>query len=133
MNLNKAIVCGRVTKTPELKSTTSNQSVTSFTVATNRQWTDKQGEKKEESDFHNIVVFGKQAENCCKWLVKGQECLVEGRIQTRTYEKDGRKNYFTEIVAENVQFGQKPKNSDAVEEIPTVNIDEEIKAEDLPF
>ncbi len=152
MNLNKVFIIGRLTADPQLRSTKSGQSVAVFSVATNRNWTDQQNQKREEVEFHNIVVWGKQAEIVSKYLVKGQIVYIEGRLQTRSYEdKTGVKKYTTEIVAERVQFGPKAMGGgsnftkpapaaaeamagkSAIEEIPTINIDEEIKAEDLPF
>lgn len=156
MNLNKVFIMGRLTADPQLRSTKTGQAVAVFSLATNRQWTDQQNQKREEVEYHNIVVWGRQAEIVSKFLLKGQVAFVEGRLQTRSYEdKQGGKKYVTEIIAERVQFGPKAmgggsvnsrpqtvnSGSDAVtstqapavEEIPTINIDEEIKAEDLPF
>lgn len=143
---------GRLTADPQLRSTKSGSPVAVFSLATNRVWNDKNNQKQEEVEYHNIVVWGRQAEIVSKFLVKGQIALVEGRMATRSYEdKTGVKKYTTEIVAERVQFGPKAAGSaagrqspvasntgatsqaSAVEEIPTINIDEEIKAEDLPF
>ncbi|MEZ4156380.1 MAG: single-stranded DNA-binding protein [Candidatus Paceibacterota bacterium] len=154
MNLNKAYIIGRLTADPQLRSTKTGQSVASFSVATNRYWT-KDGQRQEETEFHNIVVWGKQAETAAQYLKKGQEALVEGRIQTRNYEdQSGNKRYVTEIIADRVQFGAKagggssgpsPSFSKPVasqenqsqevkeEEIPTIDLDDEIKPEDLPF
>lgn len=87
-------------------------SVCSFSVATNRVWKDKNGEKQQSTDYHNIVVFGKQAETIAQYMRKGSQIMIEGRIQTRSWEgKDGQKNYRTEIVAENTQFGNRPKGA----------------------
>ena len=108
MYLNKAIVIGNLTRDPEMRSLPSGQKVTSFSVATNRVWKDKDGKKQEGTEFHNIVVFGKQAETCNQYLKKGQSVLVEGRMQTRSWDAgDGSKKYRTEIVADKVQFGPK--------------------------
>lgn len=152
MNLNKVFLIGNLTRDPELRSLPSGISVASFGIATNRVWKNQQGERQEEAQFHNIVVFGRQAENVNQYLTKGSLVLVEGRIQTRSWEgRDGVKQYRTEIVAERVQFGPKnvaksggfnkneasePGNQNAPvrEELPEINIDEgEIKPEDLPF
>lgn len=106
MYLNKALVIGNLTRDPENKALPSGINVSSFSVATNRVWTDKNGAKQENVDFHNIVVFGKQAENVGKYLKKGSSVLVEGRMQTRSWDAtDGTKKYRTEIVADRVQFG----------------------------
>jgi single-strand DNA-binding protein len=107
MYLNKVLIVGNLTRDPELKALPSGAQVASFGVATNRVWKDQNGEKKEASEFHNIVVFGRQAETSAQYLKKGQQVLVEGRLQTRSWEKDGTKQYRTEIVADRVQFGSK--------------------------
>jgi single-strand DNA-binding protein len=109
MNINKVIVVGNLVREAELKTTQSGAPVTKLVVATNRQWKDRDGNKQEDAEFHNIITFGKTAENCDKYLEKGQQVMVEGRIQTRSWEQDGQKKYMTEIVAENVQFGSKPR------------------------
>ncbi len=116
MYLNKAIICGNLTRDPELKALPSGMKVTDFSVATNRVWKDKNGAKQESVDFHNIVVFGRQAEACAQYLKKGQQVMIEGRIQTRSWEgQDGKKSYRTEIVSEAVQFGPKSGNFNAGE------------------
>ena len=96
MYLNLAIVVGNLTRDPELRSLSSGQPVTSFSLATNRVWKDKNGERKEQSEFHTIVVFGKTAESVAQYLKKGDSALVEGRLQTRSWESDGVKKYRTE-------------------------------------
>ena len=94
INKNLAIIIGRVTADPQLKSTPSGQAVCSFSIATNQTWTDSFGQKKEKTDFHNIVAWGKKAETIAKWVTKGQELYVEGRIETRSWEdKDKVKRY----------------------------------------
>lgn len=106
MYLNKALIIGNLTRDPELKSLPSGMQVTSFSVATNRVWKDKAGAKQESTDYHNIVVFGRQAETSAQYLKKGASVLVEGRIQTRSWDgQDGKKQYRTEIIADRVQFG----------------------------
>ena len=107
MYLNKVFIAGNLTRDPELKALPSGANVSSFGVATNRTWRDQNGEKKEATEFHNIVVFGRQADTCAQYLKKGQQVLVEGRLQTRSWDKDGQKQYRTEIVADRVQFGAK--------------------------
>lgn len=107
MYLNKAIIIGNLTRDPELRSLPSGVNVTTFAVATNRNYRDKDGNKQEDTQFHNIVVFGKQADNVAAYLKKGNTALVEGRLQTRSWESEGVKKYRTEIVAERVQFGPK--------------------------
>lgn len=112
MYINKAILIGNLTRDPEKRALPSGMAVTSFSIATNRVWKDKDGKKQESSDFHNIVVFGRQADTAAQYLKKGQSVYVEGRIQTRSWDdKDGSKKYRTEIVADTVQFG--PKGSGA--------------------
>lgn len=140
MYLNKALIIGNLTRDPEQKALPSGMAVTSFSLATNRVSKDSDGNKQEHAEFHNIVVFGKQAESCGQYLKKGQSALVEGRIQTRSWEaQDGEKKYRTEIVADRVQFGYKPsdtpKPSETQESTPTKTIDvsEEINPEDIPF
>lgn len=110
MYLNKTFLLGNLTRDPELRALPSGIQVASFGLATNRVYKDKDGAKKESVDFHNIVIFGKQGELCAQYLKKGQTVLVEGRIQTRSWDdKDGQKKYRTEIIADRVQFG--PKSS----------------------
>lgn len=108
MYLNKAMIYGNLTRDPEMKALPSGMNVTSFAVATNRVYNDRDGNRQESTDFHNIVVFGRQAETVNQYLKKGSGAYVEGRLQTRSWEKDGQKMYRTEIVADRVQFG--PKN-----------------------
>ncbi len=105
MNLNKAFIFGNLTRDPELRSLPSGMQVASFGVATNRVFRDRDGKKQEQADFHNIVVFGRQAETVAQYLKKGSSAFIEGRIQTRSWEQNGEKKYRTEIVAERVQFG----------------------------
>ncbi len=148
MNLNKVFIIGNLTRDPELRTLPSGTPVASFGVATNRVWKNPQGERQEEVQFHNVIVFGRQAETTSQYLTKGSLALVEGRIQTRSWDgKDGSKQYRTEIVAERIQFGPrsaaksspfKPEtggqSAPLREELPEIDLgDEEIKAEDLPF
>ena len=103
------MIYGNLTRDPELKALPSGINVCSFSLATNRIYNDRDGNRQEAADYHNIVVFGKQAENCAKYLTKGNGAYVEGRLQTRSWDKDGQKQYRTEVVADRVQFG--PKNA----------------------
>ena len=106
MYLNKAIIAGNLTRDPEMKSLPSGAKVTSFSVATNRVYFDQNKQKQEATEYHNIVVFGRQAETSAQYLKKGSGVLIEGRLQTRSWDdKDGKKNYRTEVVADRVQFG----------------------------
>jgi len=107
MYLNKAYILGNLTRDPELKSIPSGTHVATFSLATNRVWKDQSGKQQEATEYHNIVVFGRTAELCAQYLKKGQTALIEGRLQTRSWESDGQKKYRTEIVADRVQFGPK--------------------------
>jgi len=99
------MIIGNLGSDPELRYTQSGQPVANFNIATNERWTDKSGQQQERTEWHKIVVWGKQAENCEKYLSKGRQVYVEGRIQTRDWEdRDGNKRYTTEIVAQTVQF-----------------------------
>src|ERR1700722_5268517 len=110
MYLNKAMVFGNLTRDPELRAMPSGMNVASFSVATNRVFKDRDGKKQEQTDFHNVVVFGRQADTVAQYLKKGSSAFIEGRMQTRSWEgKDGEKKYRTEIVADLVQFG--PRSS----------------------
>lgn len=161
MYLNKAIIIGNLTRDPELKALPSGIKVCSFGVATNRYYKDKEGNKQEAVEYHNVSAFGKTGELAGQYLKKGQNVLVEGRLQTRSWETNGEKKYRTEIIADSVQFGAKAgtggasgasssKSSDnapsgaagkegeseAVGTPPTDKIDypsEEINPDDIPF
>ena len=146
MYLNKAMVYGNLTRDPELKALPSGINVCSMSLATNRVYNDRDGKRQENVDYHNVVVFGKQAENCAKYLTKGNGAYVEGRMQTRSWEKDGQKQYRTEVVADRVQFGPKSAGAGApsagssstpkTDEKPPAAPDypeEEINPEDIPF
>lgn len=147
MYLNKALVYGNLTRDPELRSLPSGTQVTTFSIATNRVWKDKDGANQEVPEFHNIVVFGRQAETSAQYLKKGSSALVEGRMQTRSWESDGIKKYRTEIVADRVQFGPRSGGSgasgtNASQSAPAKSDSkandieypqEDIKPEDIPF
>lgn len=146
MFLNKVILIGNLTRDPELRSLPSGVKVCSFSLATNRVWKDKNGAKQEAADFHNVVAFGRQAETVAQYMRKGSSLLVEGRMQTRSWEdkSSGEKKYRTEIVADRTQFGPKgnggesSSNSSApakeTEEIDSIEYPEEnISPEDIPF
>lgn len=155
MDYNHTVIVGRVTAKPELRNTQGGQSVTSFGVATNRMWTDKEGQRQEQTEFHNIVAFGRTAEIAAEFLFKGSTVLISGRLQTRKWQdKQGQDRQTTEIVCEQLQLGQRPQDrpvGDArgkvdsvqkspmhvrpedIEDVPVINLDEEIKAEDIPF
>ncbi len=156
MNLNKVFIIGNLTRDPELRQTPGGQAVCSFGVATNSYYTDKGGNRQTRAEFHNVVLWGRQAELANQFLTKGSNVFIEGRIQTRAWEgKDGQQRKTTEIVGERVQFGPRPAgggrtesaessrsaeaagsavDSPQAEEIPVIDIDaDEIKPEDLPF
>jgi single-strand DNA-binding protein len=113
MNLNKVILAGNLTRSPELRYTPSGVAVAAFDMATNRAWVGEQGERKEETEFHHMVVFGKLAETTAEYLGRGSLALVEGRLRTRSWEQEGIKRYRTEIIAERIQFG--PKRQEATQ------------------
>lgn len=103
--VNKVIVIGNLGKDPELRHTPQGQAVANFPVATSENWNDKNGQRQERTEWHRIVVWGKLAELCGKYLSKGRKAYIEGRLQTRAWDdKDGQKRYTTEIVANTVQF-----------------------------
>ena len=144
MYLNKATIYGNLTRDPELKSLPSGSAVANFGVATNRTWKDKDGSKKEQTEFHNVVAFGRTAEVIQQYIKKGDAIYVEGRIQTRSWEgkEDGKKQYRTEIVCETFQFGPSRRGGDQTrakdepeEGASAAGADDagEIRAEDIPF
>lgn len=112
MYINRAIIAGNLTRDPEIKSLPSGNKVCTFSVATNRTWKDQNGAKQEAVDYHNIVVYGAQADNSARYLKKGSGAFIEGRIQTRSWDgADGKKQYRTEIVADRVTFMNRPSDS----------------------
>jgi len=160
MNVNKVILVGRLTRDPEVRNTPSGQSVATISLATNRFWKDKSGQRQDKTEYHNVVLWGRLAEIAGQYLIKGQEAYIEGRMETRKYTgKDGIERRSTEVVAENMQLGSKPQGSGnggnynrpttqpnsnpaapaaapSNEEIPTINLDEEqdeVRIEDVPF
>ncbi|HYD92957.1 MAG TPA: single-stranded DNA-binding protein [Candidatus Paceibacterota bacterium] len=145
MYLNKAFIYGNLTRDPEMRALPSGQQVANFSIATNRVYKDRDGAKKEQVEYHNVVAFGRQAELIGQYMKKGRPIFVEGRIQTRSWEKDGSKQYRTEIVVENFQFGPGGGaagggRGDDRDEAPQQDSgdqiqypDEEINPEDIPF
>ena len=104
-SVNKAILIGNLGKDPEVRFTAGGKAVAKFSVATSDQWTDQDGQRQERTEWHNIVVWGKQAEACGQYLQKGRSVYVEGNIRYRQYDdKEGNKRYITEVVAQRVQF-----------------------------
>lgn len=151
MYINKALLFGNLTRDPELRALPSGMNVVNFSIATNRVFKDRDGKKQEQADFHNIVVFGRQADIVHQYLKKGSSVFVEGRMQTRSWEKEGQKMYRTEVVADRVQFGprasggggasaRKQDGAEAHAEEPSSNggagieyPKDDINPEDIPF
>lgn len=144
MQLNKVTLIGNITKDIDLKSLTNGSKVASFVLATNRTWKDSNGQKQEQAEFHNIIAFGKQAEVISQYCGKGDQLFIEGRIQTRSWDKeDGTKAYRTEIVLENFQFGNKvekketqtaQQKDEARPNETVVDLDgRELNPDDIPF
>ena len=104
--VNKVLLIGNLGRDPEVRTTPSGQSVASFTLATSRRWKDRDGNRQEQTEWHNIVVWGKQAETASQYLTKGKQIYVEGRIQTRSWDDktSGEKKYRTEVVCDNFQM-----------------------------
>jgi single-strand DNA-binding protein len=105
MSLNKVMLIGNLGKDPELRFTPSGRAVARFPLATSEQWTDQSGQRQDRTEWHNVVVWGKQAESCGQYLAKGRQVFVEGSVRSRQYDdKEGQKRYITEIIAQRVQF-----------------------------
>lgn len=136
-SLNKVQLIGNLGKDPELRYTSSGRAVASFSIATSSSWKDQDGNVQERTDWHNIIAWAKLAEICAEWLKKGRRVYVEGRLQTRSYEKDGVKKYITEVVAEDMIMldGTGKGPSDAAADAETAPPSDAIpeKADDLPF
>ena len=114
MDYNKAIIVGRVTADPQLRTTATGQSVTSIGVATNRTFMDKNGAKQDQTEFHNVVMWGRTAEIASQFLTKGATVLIEGRLQTRSWtDKQGQQRKTTEILCERMQLGPRPAGQGA--------------------
>jgi single-strand DNA-binding protein len=154
MYLNKVFIIGNLTRDPELKAIPSGMKVCSFSVATNRVWKDKNGARQEAADYHNIVVFGRQAETVAQYMKKGSQVMIEGRMQTRSWDDaaTNSKKYRTEVIADRVQFGSTgnaPKTGGSFDQGSSKNSqrddkdeggldtieypEEQINAEDIPF
>jgi single-strand DNA-binding protein len=150
MYLNKVFLYGNLTRDPELKALPSGSQVANFGMATNRSFKDKTGARQEATEFHNIVAFGRTAEVIAQYMKKGRPIFVEGRIQTRSWDdkESGKKNYRTEIVVDNFQFGADggkgggapgASHAGAAEQPAPADgeaikyPDEEINPEDIPF
>lgn len=111
MYLNEVKLIGNLTRDPEIKALPSGQQVANFSVATNRTWKDKEGKKQEAVEYHNCVAFGRTAEVIGQYIKKGHQILITGRLQTRSWDSEGKKQYRTEVVVDNFQFGNKPAGS----------------------
>lgn len=153
MDLNKVMLIGRLTADPESRTTPQGATVANFSIATNRVWKDQQGTQQDRTEFHNIVAWRKLAEICAQYLKKGKQIYIEGHLQTRTWDgQDGKKNYRTEVVADNmIMLGSKndsapvsrPALAPAMTATTSTNdpagvtstpvSDEEIRIEDIPF
>lgn len=154
MNLNKVFLIGRLTRDPESKSLPSGQQVCNFSIATDRFFTDKAGQKQQQTEFHNIVSFGRLSEIASQYLAKGSLVYIDGRLRTRKWQDaSGNQRYRTEIIAERLQLGPKSagkivpaegearqgrppetKEPASQEEIPIIEEDEgNINVKDLPF
>jgi len=142
------MIYGNLTRDPEMKALPSGMNVTSFSLATNRRYKDRDGNYQDAVDYHNVVVFGRQAETVSQYLKKGAGAFVEGRMQTRSWDKDGQKHYRTEVVADRVQFGPRsggeggaagaPASAAAGADAPAAPAapdypEEDINPEDIPF
>lgn len=153
MNVNKVILVGRLTRDPDMRTTTSGQQVATISMATNNFWTDKGGQRQEKTEYHTVILWGRLAEISGQYLTKGQECYIEGRLQSREYTaKDGTERKVTEVVGETMQLGSRAqgssqgqsaprssapakmasagavapqKSAPVEEEIPTINLDDE--------
>ncbi len=155
MYLNKVFLIGNLTRDPELRAIPTGTKVVQLGLATNRVWKDQTGAKKEATEYHNVVAFGRQAETLAQYCKKGSSLYIEGRLQTRSWEgQDGKKNYRTEVILDNFQFGPKTAGmgsaaqsaaparksdaeapqKDAAADLDTIEYpDEEINLEDIPF
>lgn len=158
MNLNKVIIIGNVTQDPEVRTTPSGDQVANFSVATNRIWNDRQtNERQQKTEFHNVVAWRRLAEIAGQYLKKGGLVMIEGRLETRSWEgQDGKKNYRTEIITENMQLGPRrdggggatqgqnsseytANTNKGEESVPTIDadtptdLDDEVDVKDIPF
>ncbi len=146
MDLNRAMILGRLTRDPEVRSTPSGQSVANIGVATSRVWKDASGTRQERPEYHNVVLWGKLADIAGQYLGKGRRVYIEGRLETRDWTgQDGVKRYRTEIIAENLIMLDAPRGASAQGEsfgggkdderppAPSSAPDDEIKVEDIPF
>lgn len=133
--LNKVMLIGRLGKDPEIRYTPGGDMVVNFSMATDESWTDKSGAKQEKTEWHRVTVFGKLAEICGKYLVKGKLIYIEGKLSTSSYEKNGEKRYSTGIIAGQMKMldskkeGSAPSEEHYVGYSPDGNVDDS----DIPF
>lgn len=120
MNINKALIYGNITRDPEIRQLPNGTSVANLGVATNRHYTSQQGEKREETEFHNVVLFGRLAELAQQYLTKGGGVYIEGRLRTSSWDdkETGQKRYRTEVIGEQMQFGPRRDGAPRQEEHP---------------
>jgi len=142
MFLNKVFILGNLTADPDVRTLPSGRAVANFRMATNMVFYDKQGQKQEKVEFHNVAAFGRTAEIIQQYLKKGSLALIEGRLRTRTWEDSGgNKRFRTEIITERLQMGPKKlavptapsEEKSPQEEIPIIEEDDEIDVKDIPF
>ena len=140
MSVNRVMLIGNLGKDPEVRFTPNGRAVAKFPLATSEVWNDAEGQRQERTEWHNIVVWGKQAETCGQYLAKGRQVYVEGSIRTRQYDdKDGNRRYMTEIVAQRVQFlgGGGGRGADAsrggIPEEPPSGPAAQAEDDDIPF
>ena len=146
-SVNKVILIGNLTRDPEIKALPNGTKVANFSIATNHVYKDKTGEKQEKVTFHNITAYGKTAETIGRFFTKGKPIFIEGRIETRSWDKDGVKMYRTEILADSFHFvadGQRRESSSNDDDIQPVNMasasesdeityPEDLNTNDIPF
>ena len=142
MGVNKVILVGNLGANPEMRTTQGGQPVANLRLATTERWTDKNGQKQEQTEWHRVVVWGKQAEICGQYLVKGRQIYVEGRIRTRQWQdQQGQKRYSTEVVAQVIQMlGNRTEGAPREEPSAMVPPDEAVTSDfgggpddDIPF
>ena len=132
-SINKVILVGNLTRDPELKNTTGGQPITSFGLATNREWVTRDGQKHTSSEFHELVAWGKLAEICSQYLKKGKLIYVEGYLKTRSWDlPDGTKKFRTEVVVNDMIMLEKRHKDEGEEMMPEQAQYEEAPLEDLP-
>lgn len=132
--VNKVILVGNLGKDPEVRYTVNGTPVANFSIATSDNWTDKNtGEKRENTEWHKIVVWRRLAENCGQYLKKGRQVYVEGKLKTRSWEKDGVKRYTTEIIAHDVQFLGRKGDTTPITPHPTAPPTSNRDDDDIPF